>query len=76
VQNGSVLLNCEYDVHFLFVVTDERGPGGMGWMTRKGYRPRVKQADRVPWAGPPHYHVQENKIREIGSLRIVESKRG
>lgn len=33
MQNGSVLLTCEYYstlfVHFLFVVTDESGQGGM-----------------------------------------------
>lgn len=40
-----------YAVYFLFVDTDERGPGGMRQITRVENSNKVKR--QVQWAGPP-----------------------
>jgi len=57
VQNGSVLLTCEYAVHFLSVATDERGPGGMKQITGVEDYDIVRR--QVPWAGPPPPRTRE-----------------
>lgn len=59
VQNGSVLLTCEYYsmLSIMFVATDERGPGGMRQIT--GMEDWHKVRKQVPWAGPPPPCAQE-----------------
>lgn len=57
----------QYAVHFLFVATDERGPGGMRQIT--GVEDWDKVRRQVPWAGPPPPCSRE----ENWLFRIVES---
>lgn len=50
----------QYAVHFLFVATDERGPGGMKQTT--GVEDWDKVRRQVPWAGPPSRCTRERKL--------------
>lgn len=49
---------------FLFVATDERGPGGMRPITGT-VEDWDKVRRQVPWAGPPPPCIQEEKFSNL-----------
>lgn len=61
----------QYTVHFLFVATDERGPGGIRQITGAEDWDKVRR--QVPWAGPPPPHLRRGQCSLNWLFRIVES---
>lgn len=61
----------QYTVYFLFVATNERGPGGMKQIT--GVEGREKVRRQMPWAGPPPPRTREESCSPNWLFRIVES---